>query len=386
MSSRFKSDWLLYLVWAIIFVLVILFSLTHELESTSFFGITETREIVISSESSVDIKKISVSEGQSVSQKELLVELISPDLTIKINQISHQLDELRAQKGVNKNELISKINQLKAERRSIQSEANNKIRQLENQFNINKALTSELKSIPNIENSEQSKTSNPIFLEIESLQQELALSINPIDIQIDLNQELLDASESPIEIQVERLVKELDLLMQEQNNLTIYAQISGIIGSVNYKSGEKVAPHSPILTLHTKNPSLIKGYIYEDVYTKISVGMEVNITSLTDSKTKITGSVVGVGSRIVEYPIRLRKHPEIQQWGREIMIKIPSVNPLILGEKVLINAVQKKSSLTDMIKAQNVFKGDTEIGESLSSAVKVTQVSVITNNIHKLHS
>ena len=344
MSFRFKGDWLLYLVWVIVFVLVMIFTLTHELESTSFFGITETREIVISSESSLDIKTINVAEGQSVSQGQILVELISPDLTIKINQISHQLDELKAQKGVNKNELISNINQLKAEKKSVISEINNKIRQLENQYNINKALTSELKSIPIRENSEESSTSNPIYLEIESLQQELALKINPIDIRIDLMQAVLDASESPIEIQVERLEKELDLLKQEKDNLTISAQISGIIGSVNFKAGEKVAPHKPILTLHTKNPSLIKGYIYEDVYTKISVGMEVNVTSLTDSKTQIIGTIVGVGSRIVEYPVRLRKHPELQQWGREIMIKIPSVNPLILGEKVLINTPQQRIS------------------------------------------
>ncbi|MBT3233861.1 MAG: HlyD family efflux transporter periplasmic adaptor subunit [Calditrichaeota bacterium] len=345
MSRQIKGDWLLYLVWVIVFVLVMIFTLTHELESTSFFGITESREIVISSKSSVEIQNIDVIEGQSVGQGRELVKLISPDLTIKINQISHQLDGLKAQKGVNKNELISKINQLKAEKRSLSSEANNKIRQLENQYNINKALTSELKSISSFDNSKELITSNPIFLEIESLREELALNINPIDIQIELNQELLDASESPIEIQVARLVKELDLLQQERDNLTINAQISGIIGSVNYKAGEKVAPHNPILTLHTKNPSHIKGYIYEDVYTKISVGMQVNVTSLTDAKTKITGSVVGVGSRIVEYPIRLRKHPEMQQWGREIMIKIPLINPLILGEKVIISAVDQKKSL-----------------------------------------
>lgn len=342
MSNHPKGDWLLYVVWTLVLILVVIVSITHEFESTNFFGITETREIVVSSENSVEIKNIHVVEGQSVSQGQQLVELNSPELTIKINQISHQLEELKAQKGVNKNELISKINQLKAEKEAITSEINNKIRQLENQFNINKALTSELKSIPSFENSNQLQTSNPIYLEIESLQQELTLKLNPIDIQIELSQAVLDASESPIKIQVERLEKELALLEQEKDNLTIYAQISGIIGSVNYKAGENVAHHNPILTLHTKNPSLIKGYIYEDVYTQINVGMDVNITSLTDSKTKISGSVVGVGSRIVEYPSRLRKHPDIQLWGREIMIKIPAANSLILGEKVLINIPDRK--------------------------------------------
>ena len=355
MTTRFKSDWLLYTVWVLVFILVIGITLTHELESTSFFGITETREIIISSENSVEVNKINVVEGQSVSQKQLLVELTSPDLTMRINHVSHQLDELRAQKGVNKNELISKISQLKAERAATQSAVINQIKQLENQYNINKALTSELKSIQSVERTDNFRASNPILIEIESLKQELALKISPINIQLELLQDVLAASESPIEIQVERLVKELDLLKQEKDNLTIFAQISGIIGSVNYKSGEIVAPHNPILTLHTKNPSLIKGYIYEDAYTHISVGMEVGITSLTDSKTKITGIVVGVGSRIVEYPVRLRKHPDLQVWGREIIIKIPAVNPLILGEKVLINATQKKPSMLGGLKTEIMF-------------------------------
>jgi len=232
-----------------------------------------------------------------------------------------------------------------------------------------------LKSISSIENSGDSRTSNPIYLEIESLKQELALSINPIDIQIELSQNLLDASESPIEIQVERLEKELDLLKHELDNLTIYAQISGIIGSVNYKTGEWVAPHNPILTLHTKNPSLIKGYIYEDVYTLISVGMKVNVTSLTDSKTSITGTVVGVGSRIVEYPIRLRKHPVLQQWGREIIIKIPSINPLILGEKVLINAVQQKAPLFKDIDTKPLKDDNPEENQSSTFSEEIDRTS-----------
>ncbi|MDP8229002.1 MAG: HlyD family efflux transporter periplasmic adaptor subunit, partial [Candidatus Electryoneaceae bacterium] len=290
MMGSFRSDWLLYGVWVIVFVLVVILTFDLKLESTSFFGITETREITISSENSVEVKRVNVIEGQSVEQGHLLVELISPDLTIRINQISHQFDELRAQDGVNTNEIISNISQLKAEREATTSEINNQIRQLENQYNINKALISELRSIPNYDRTEDLRAINPILMEIDNLKQELAMEINPINIQIELLQGVLDASESPIEIQVERLENELNLLELERDNLTIYAQISGIIGSVSCKSGEKVAPHNPILTLHTKNPSLIKGYIYEDVYTQISVGMKVNVTSLTDKKTKISGT------------------------------------------------------------------------------------------------
>jgi hypothetical protein len=89
--------------------------------------------------------------------------------------------------------------------------------------------------------------------------------------------------------------------------------------------------------LHTKSPSYVKGYIHEDVYNKVAIGQKVTIASFSDPKNTIQGEVVGVGSRIVEYPVRLRKRPDFQIWGREIIIKIPSENNLLLGEKVRIS-------------------------------------------------
>ncbi len=50
------------------------------------------------------------------------------------------------------------------------------------------------------------------------------------------------------------------------------------------------------------------------------------------------GQVVGVGSRIVPYPKRLSKHQDLQLWGREILVRIPEQNDLILGEKVMIES------------------------------------------------
>ncbi|MCP4107259.1 MAG: hypothetical protein GY749_17240 [Desulfobacteraceae bacterium] len=351
MGNRTGSAWPLYTVWIIVFVTVAAITLTLERESTSFHGIAETREIVINSESMVEIKRINVVEGQSVTMGQLLVELVSPELNLRINHISHQLDQLKAQKGVNKAEIRSRIKQLKAEKVSRTSEISNQIRQFENQYNINKELTSGLKSISSIGNPAKSGASNPITLKIESLRQELALSLRPVNIQIDLLQKSLDSSESPIKIQVEQLEKELAMLKQEDGKLNIYAQLSGFIGSVNFKPGEKAAPFAPILTLHSKNPSFVKGYIHENVYTHMTVGKNVHIKSQADSKNAADGTVVGVGARIVEYPVRLRKNPDLQIWGREVVIRIPETNRFILGEKVMINASGQKATFVSRLKS-----------------------------------
>lgn len=389
MGYRANGPWPLYIIWVIVFIAVALISLSFETESTRFHGIAETREIVVNSESAVEIKRINIVEGQSIQKGQLIVELSSPELTLKINEISHQLDQLKAQKGIDKAELQAKISQLEAQKASRKNEIANQIRQLENQYNLNKALTSGLKSLQDGADRHPSAASNPLVLEIDSLQQELSLSLHPINIQIELLQKALDASDSPLKIQVEQLERELALLKLESSKLNIYAQISGIIGSVNFKAGEKAAPFAPILTLHTKTPSFIKGYIYENVYTRISMGKTVEVASLTDTRSRTRGVVVGVGARIVEYPIRLRKHPDFQVWGREVVIKISDNNAFILGEKVLINIDQGKASLFDRIARVCVPKethAQDQSTDLLKIPLKATHPNEILKPIIPLHS
>lgn len=354
MRKQITGNWLLYGVWFIILTSTIAITLFYNVESSSFYGIAETREIVVNFESAVEIKRIGVTEGQSVEEGALLVELTSPDLMLKINHISHQLEQLKAQKGVDKSEILSRLRQLKAEKAAKENELENQIAQLENQYTINKSLLSGLKSISKKHEVQDYTNNSPMQLKIRNLKKELSLSVNPLIIQIELLNKTLANSENPIEIQVERLENELNFLREEKTRLNIYAQISGIIGSVNYKPGAKVSPFAPILTLHTKTPSFIKGYIYENAYSAIAMGECVNVVSLNAAETVIKGCVVGIGARIVEYPVRLRKHPDMQVWGREVVIQIPVNNQFILGEKVMIAASEKKQGFA--YKLKELFK------------------------------
>ncbi len=365
MQKTAKGNWPLYLAWLGVLAGVISISFISRVESTRFCGIAETKEIIVNTETAVDIKRIAVTEGQIVAMGALLVELSSPELNLKVNHISHQLEQLKAQKGVNKTELKSRLRQLKAEKIAKESDIRNQIAELENQYTINKSLMSDLKSISS-SNSVSGRTgSSPIQLKINGLKKELRLSVNPLKIQIELLQKMLKSSDDPVKIQVERLEKELALLKEERNRLNIYARISGIIGSVNYKPGEKVSPFSPILTLHTKNPSFIKGYIFENVYAHIAIGDSVEVTAFSAKDNQVDGQVVGVGARIVEYPVRLRKHSEIQSWGREVIIRISEENPFILGEKVLITSSYRERGFLE--KVISLFSPGESVAETIDT-------------------
>jgi multidrug resistance efflux pump len=332
----------LYVTMIVVLAAVVWITLRYEGRAAHFYGIAGTKEIVVNSETAVEIKEIAVNEGQAVEKGQLLVRLHNPELALRIAQLIHQIEELKAQKGATKAELRARAAQLRAERATRVAETRSRITQLQNQYRINKNLAAGLESLGASEM--RASTQNPLTLRVAALERDLAFAVQPIDIRVRALQQQIDAPTSAAKIQLQRLEQQLRLLRAENDRLEIVARIAGVIGSVNFKVGEKVAPFAPILTLSARTPSFIKGYIHENMHTSVGPGDRVKASSLAaggavnTARPSFVGRVVGVGSRIVAYPRRLSKSPDIQLWGREVIVRIPAENDLILGEKVMIEA------------------------------------------------
>lgn len=342
MKTRVEGAGLYYAVLVVVLAFILTITIKSKSNVIYFQGIAEQKETSINWQAPVEIKRILVTEGESIDIGQLLVELDSQELRLKINHISYQLEQLKTQKGIDKATTRAKINQLKALKRARITENKNKIRQLEKQYDINQSLALGTSYTDRDDTTDQ--TINPIELQIKSLRQGLTTAVAPLTIQIELLQSMLAASENPLDAQIQRLSNELTLLRLQKNKLNIYAPISGIIGSIYCKPGEKMNSFEPILSLHTQNPSQVKGYIPENVSMLVSPGMEVNIRSVANSNHHVTGRVSGLGTRIVEFPVRLRKHVSDFLWGREVIIQLPQENNLLLGEKVLIEVMGKDTS------------------------------------------
>lgn len=112
--------------------------------------------------------------------------------------------------------------------------------------------------------------------------------------------------------------------------------MDGMIGSISCKAGEMVSPFQTILTLHTHSPSYVRGYIHENIHNLALTGDTVQVVALTGDRKSVEGEIVGVGSRIIDYPLRLKKRADMQLWGREVEIHLPADNSFLLGEKVTI--------------------------------------------------
>ena len=139
-------------------------------------------------------------------------------------------------------------------------------------------------------------------------------------------------------------------------SLTWSSPESWVVGSVNVREGEKVSSFTPIVTLTHKSPSLIRGYINEQVYQRMNLGKDVEIRTLGGKGKPIKGEVVGLSSRIVVFPDRMWKMPDMPVYGREVTIKIPEDNSFLLGEMVAISEEGKIKDLATLI--MDVFLGN----------------------------
>jgi multidrug resistance efflux pump len=334
-----------YVLCAVLALVLSALTMQYRSESDTFYGIADTTEIVISSGSPVEIRRILVAQGQLVGRGDTLLELHNPELELRISQISHELNELRARKSAHASLSKSELLQLKAQHEERASEIRAEIQELEAQYELNRNLVSELRSL----DGDQSASGivdhqNPILVKLESLRKLLKLAQDPSRVYETRLASALSTDGDPLTEQVARLEDELRILLEGRRGMLIRAQISGLIGSVNFKAGEKVSPFKPILTLHAVSPSLVRGYIHENVYSQVSVGEKVTVKSNQDGRQKVEGEVVGVGARIVEYPERLRKRADILIWGREIIIRLPPENRFLMGEKVVISLPKNRGA------------------------------------------
>ena len=229
---------------------------------------------------------MNVIPGQSVKQGQLLVELEREDLTQEINEVEHNLEELYAQ------------------------------------LKLNSELNSELKSMKQFRDRRRTRAAK--------------YSLSP-------------DGDDPLSIQIRSLEKRVKLLRQEEEELFIFSGFDGHIGFVNFKEGESVSPFDPILTMHKKIPTFVRGYVHEKLSHKMRVNQVVLINSLS-SKKALKGIVKNVGNRIVEFPERFRRSSTEKIWGREVMVQLPKDNKYLLGEKVFME-IETKESIKVMSRA-----------------------------------
>lgn len=321
--------------WLLSIVVVIVLGVVYAGKATMFQGIAEATETTISLPSPTEVVKVHVMPGQSIHVGDTIVELNRPDLVLRLTELTRELDAIEGRSSLSTAEIEQRVAEVKSDLASRSLVLKSEIRNLETEYQRNKEITAKLKSLKST--NAQNDGSDATVLRIKSLKNELAVLQANASEQIKLLKSSGRLQKNAGLTEVENLKKELAELQKQQEELVQIAKEDWVVGSVNARDGEKVSSFAPIVTLAHKSPTLVRGYIHERMYQRMDIGETVKVHTLGGSGKAIKGEVVGLSSRIVEFPARMWKMPEMPIHGREVIIKISEENPFLLGEMVSIS-------------------------------------------------
>jgi len=334
---------LLRIFWTVSLVLLIGLGFLYQGEQERFFGIADAAETKVSPEYDCEIIDLRVSAGQSVKGGDTLAVVIRPNLEFRLSETRRQLQSLTGE-GIEKQASSqARIAEIRSDLHARVLGWQQEIRELQKQLKTNRELSQQLAELnPQQKSASVAELSEgDIPVRVKILNEKIRMARQNAQQQIQLLQSGARTQESSVEDMQNSLMQELEMLESQRNGQSLLAPKSGIVSAVYHSAGERIQAYDSLVSISSRNPHLVKGYIHESAYHKINAGDSVWISPAHRGflEQRLKGVVHGVGSRIVEMPLRLRKIPEIMVWGREISVRIPeqnTQNQLLLGEKVKV--------------------------------------------------
>lgn len=333
-SSRFRLKFSAAIAWFAGVGLLVALSWFYQGETSTFNGVAEASETLISTETAAEVVTLSVHPGKQVKPGDTLAVLRSPELDLRITQLTRELEGVTGKSVASTTDNGRRVSEIRAAHETRKNQLQFEIQRLLEERSRNLELTSKLRSLPSVAPQD---SNDALMLQVRAYQRELAMAESSARDQIALLEGSIGLQRSSGRAEQDAMRRELELLQHEKERLVIRAQSPALVGSVRAHVGEKVSPFDSILTLTPFSPTFVRGYIHEKVYNRIKENDFVIVRSSGERRGSVRGQVVGVGSRIVEFPIHLRKMPDILIWGREITIRIPAENSFLLGELVSIS-------------------------------------------------
>ena len=347
---------IIYLLFAFSIFLIFQLNNRYGKNTIMFYGFAETKETEINLDHPIEVNRLYVTPGQKVKKGALLAEVTHSSFGLKLNDISHSIEKLKAEESIWKADVRSSISRLQAQKIAKESDINTEIRQLKMELEVNRSLLKDLKSIDVSEGG----TMNPTATKIEGLEEELRLVVKPLEVQIARMEEALRSGNNPKRVQIRKLNQDKKYYTSEKDKLSIFAPTDGLIGNIYCKEKENISSFNTLISFYEQNPTMVKGYVHENLILEVKVGDTLEVISVQHPTHKCQGIVTGLGSRIVEISERLRKNPALKTYGREVLISIPSSNSFLQKEKVMLNLLKSNSEPTSFFDSFFDKKNHTE--------------------------
>ena len=334
MSRYFNA---FYVALALLFLSAMYILRTAETSTLSFYGFAESKETEINYNYPVVVESILIAPGQAVREGQTLLKLARISSKEKHSDQEFLIAELNAESTVWKQKKKDQITLLSQEKLSKLANYDDQIKTLTSELRYKESLAADLSTIPSSE-----ADYNPIRNELNELRSSRERLSSEYELKLQSLNNELNSSADPYREQIKRLRAEMDFdLSQQKQDITVTAPMDGLIGNIFCKEAEHISSYKTLLTFYEPHSGIIKGYVHEDLTLQVAIGSQFRVSSLKDDSKYYDGKVVGLGSRIVEIPARLRKVADLKTYGREVLIEIEKNNTFLQKEKVDISHVQE---------------------------------------------
>ncbi len=298
----------------------------------SFYGFAESRITEINYNYPVVVDQILVKPGQKVKAGQVIMNLSRRKSKETLADQGFQIAQLKAEETLWRQRKENEVEELKMSHLARLAEINRSIERTEKELAYKKSLMEDLRSI-----EPQETSFKPLVDLLASYQQEKIELIQLHEIKMKGLAEELLLGKNPYTEQINRYAAEREFDESQQNiPIQVIAPSDGLIGNISCKEEEHIQAYSTLLTFYEPHSGIIEGYVHEDLTLQVEIGQEYTISSLKDEAISFRGNVIGLGSRIVEIPARLRKIEAIKAYGREVLIEISKDNSFLQSEKVSI--------------------------------------------------
>ncbi len=305
-------------------------------EELAIFGFAESNEGEINYPAPVAVLQLLVRPGQAVDSGQVLLHLVrrNPRETLADEEL--RIGELRAEAGARRDR---QRQQLAVRQTSYQNELgqiSEQIDRLDAEVAFRNSLSKGLTTVRS-----DSADYQPLRDKLAGLageRERVTQRWRADSLRIARDAQL---GEIPYRARIERLRAEAEFdQAREQTEIFLTAPADGLIGAINCREGEYKNAYANLMTFYEPHSELIRGYLYEELTVDVDTGALFEAVSLKDASIRYPGRVVGLGSRIVEIPVRLRKYPEVASYGREVTVAIPTDNRFLQAEKVSLRYVE----------------------------------------------
>jgi multidrug resistance efflux pump len=133
--------------------------------------------------------------------------------------------------------------------------------------------------------------------------------------------------------------KRIAALKMRREKLVLTAPCDGYISQIQSEVGEAVMQGVEILRIAKEKPRAIIAYAGEAVVGQLSIGKRVEVVKGSKPPQIGHSEVTYIGPAVEQMPQRLWRNPNFPQWGRPMLIEIPSDMKLIPGEMVGIRGL-----------------------------------------------